>query len=91
MNHIDMTPAPAACRQMARLFKEQQARAAALAVRAAQALDELEGLADGDLGPWERSLLTTAFETLYDAETARVGHMRDALVALGPYADEVER
>lgn len=87
---IDMTPTPEACRQMARLCAGQQASAEALATRAEQALDELDGLADSELGPWERELLTAAFEALYDAETARIGHMRDALDALGPYSDEVE-
>jgi hypothetical protein len=86
--HIDMTPTPAGCRHMARLFKAQQARAEALAARAEHALDALDGLADGNLGPWERELLAAAFEALYDAETARGGHMRDALAALGPHAHE---
>ncbi len=36
MDRIDITPTPEACRQIARLFRAQQADAEALAARAAR-------------------------------------------------------
>ncbi len=86
MDTVDITPTPEACRQIARLFKAQQADAEALAARAAQALDTLDALDDAALAPWGRALLAAAFAALHDAERARVRHMGDGLEALGPYA-----
>jgi hypothetical protein len=86
MDRIDITPTPEACRQIARLFRAQQADAEALAARAARALDDLDGRADADLAPWDRALLAAAFEALYEDEGARIRHMAEALDALGPYA-----
>ncbi len=86
MDRIDITPTPEACRQIARLFRTQQADAEALAARAARALDDLDGRADADLAPWDRALLAAAFEALYEDEGARIRHMAEALDALGPYA-----
>jgi len=83
MDTVDITPTPEVCRQIARLFKAQQADAEALAARAAQALDALD---DAALAPWGRALLAAAFAALHDAERARVRHMGDGLEALGPYA-----
>ncbi len=87
MNTVDITPTPEACRQIARLFRVQQADAEALAVRAARALDDLDGCADVDLAPWDRALLAAAFAALSEAEDARAVKMREGLEALGPYAD----
>jgi len=87
MDRIDITPTPEACRQIARLFRAQQADAEALAARAARALDDLDGRADADLAPWDRALLAAAFDALYEAESARILKMREGLEALGPYAD----
>ncbi len=86
MQTVDITPTPEACRQIARLFRAQKADAEALAARAAQALDTLDGCDDNALTPWGRALLAAAFEVLHDAERARVRHMDDGLEALGPYA-----
>ena len=86
MDIVDITPTPAACRQIARLFRAQRADAEALAAQALNALDALD-VTDGDaLTPWGRALLAAAFETLHDAERARVRHMDEGLEALGPYA-----
>ncbi len=87
MDRIDITPTPEACRQIARLFRAQQADAEALAARAARALDDLDGRADADLAPWDRALLAAAFDALYEDAGARVLTMREGLEALGPYAD----
>ncbi len=88
MQTVDITPTPAACRQIARLFRAQQAHSEALIARASRALDALDGLDDREIGPWDRVLLAAAFEALHDAERARVRHMDEGLEALGPYADE---
>ena len=90
MDYIDITPTPEACRQIARLFRAQQADAEALAARAARALDDLDGRAAADLGPWDRALLAAAFAALYEAEGTRVLTLREGLEALGPYADNGE-
>ncbi len=88
MDRSDITPTPEACRQIARLFMAQRADAAALAVRAARALDDLDATDDDDdLAPWGRGLLAAAFAALHDAECARVRHMDEGVEALGPYAD----
>jgi len=86
MDSVDITPTPAACRQIARLFRAQKADAEALAARAAQALDTLDASNDVALTPWDRVLLAAAFAALHDAEQARVRHMDEGLEALGPYA-----
>ncbi len=86
MDTVDITPTPEACRQIARLFRQQKAQAEALAARAAQALTDLDGCDDADLAPWGRAFLTAAFEALYEDEGARIRHMAEALDALGPYA-----
>ncbi len=85
MNTVDITPTPEACRQIARLFRVQQADAEALAARAARALDDLAGRADAALAPWDRALLAAAFAALSEAAGARVLTMREGLEALGPY------
>jgi len=85
MDSVDITLTPAACRQIARLFRAQQADAEALAARAAQALDTLDATDDA-LAPWGRALLAAVFEALHDAERARVRHMDEGLEALDPYA-----
>jgi len=87
MDTVDITPTPAACRQVARLFQAQQIQSEALIERASRALDGLDGLDDGEIGPWDRTLLAAAFDALGESEGARVAHMRDGLDALGPYAD----
>jgi len=89
MQAIDITPTPAVCRQIARLFRAQQAQSEALIERAARALDALDALdgLDGLDGPWDRALLAAAFEALGEGEGARVARMRAGLDALGPYAD----
>ncbi len=84
MDTVDITPTPDACRQIARLFKAQQADAEALAARAAQALATLDAINDDALTPWDRALLAAAFAALHDAERARVRHMDEGLEALGP-------
>jgi len=86
MQTIDITPTPPACRQIARLFRAQQAQSEALIERASRALDALDGLDDGEIGPWDRALLAAAFEALGEGEGARVARMRDGLDALGPDA-----
>ena len=86
MDSVDITPTPAACRQIARLFRAQKADAEALAARAAQALATLDATNDDALTPWDRVLLAAAFEALHDAARARVRHMDEGLEALGPYA-----
>ena len=86
MDTVDITPTPAACRQIARLFTAQRADAEALAARAACALDALDATDDDALVPWGRALLTAAFAALHEAERARVRHMDEGLEALGPYA-----
>jgi len=86
MQTVDITPTPAACRQIARLFRAQQAHSEALIARAARALDALDGLDDRAIGPWDRALLAAAFEALGEGEGARVARMRDGLDALGPDA-----
>jgi len=86
MNTVDITPTPAAYRQIATLFTAQKADAEALAARAALALDSLDDAAADALAPWGRDLLAAAFEALHDAESARVRHMDEGLEALGPYA-----
>ncbi len=91
MDTVDITPTPAACRQIARLFRAQRADAKALAARAAQALDTLDATDDDALTPWDRVLLAAAFEALHDAEQARVRHMDEGLEALGPYAGADDR
>jgi exonuclease VII large subunit len=88
MDSVDITPTPAACRQIARLFRAQRADAEALAARAAQALDTLDATDAAALAPWDRALLAAAFEALHDAERARVCHMDEGLEALGPSAEE---
>jgi len=87
MDTVDITPTPAACCQIARLFRARQADAEALAARAAQALDALDTTDDDALAPWGRDLLAVAFAALYEAEGACVSKMREGLEALGPYAD----
>jgi len=87
MQTVDITPTPEACRQIARLFRAQQAHSEALIQRAARALDALDGLDDGAIGPWDRALLAAAFEALGEGEGARVARMRDGLDALGPDAN----
>jgi len=87
MQTVDITPAPAACRQIARLFRAQQAQSEDLIERASRALDALDGLDDSEIGPWDRALLAAAFEALGEGEGARVARMRDGLDALGPDAD----
>ena len=86
MDTIDITPTPAACRQIARLFRAQQVRSEDMIERASRALDALEGLGDSAIGPWDRALLAAAFAALGEGEGARVARMRDSLDALGPYA-----
>ncbi len=86
MNTVDITPTPAACRQIARLFRAQKADAEALATRVAQALDTLDATNDNALTPWGRVLLAAAFEALHDAKRARVRNMDEGLEALGPAA-----
>ncbi len=81
MDTVDITPTPEACRQIARLFRQQKD----LAARAAQALTDLDGCDAADLAPWGRAFLTAAFEALYEDEGARIRHMDEALDALGPY------
>ena len=88
MDTVDITPTPAACRQIARLFRAQKADAEALAARAAQALATLDATNDDALTPGDRVLLAAAFEALHDAERARVRHMDEGLAALGPSAEE---
>jgi len=88
MDRIDIIPTPEACRQIARLFRGQQADAEALAACAARAIDDLNGRTDADLAPWDRALLTAAFAALYDAESARVLTIQEGLETLGPYANE---
>ncbi len=88
MDSVDITPTPAACRQIARLFRAQRADAEALAARAAQALATLDATDAAALAPWDRALLAAAFEALHDAERARVRHMDEGLEALGPSAEE---
>jgi len=87
MDTVDIIPTTDACRQIARLFRVQQADAEALAARAARALDDLNGRADADLAPWDRALLAAAFAALSEAAGTRVLAMREGLEALGPYAD----
>jgi len=87
MNTVDITPTPAACRQIARLFRTQKADAEALAVRAGHALDALDATDDDALAPWGRDFLAAAFAALHDAEQARAHKMDEGLEALGPYAD----
>jgi len=87
MDTVDIILTPDACRQIARLFRVQQADAEALAARAARALDDLNGRADADLAPWDRALLAAAFAALSEAAGTRVLTMREGLEALGPYAD----
>lgn len=86
MDTVDITPTPAACRQIARLFTAQKADAEALAARAAQALATLDATGDDTLALWDRVLLAAAFEALHDAERTRVRHLDEGLDALGPYA-----
>ncbi len=86
MQAVDIIPTLAACRQIARLFRAQQAQSEALIDRASRALDALDGLDDREIGPWDRALLTAAFEALGEGEGARVARMRDGLAALGPDA-----
>ncbi len=88
LDTVDITPAPEACRQIARLFRAQRADAEALAARAVQAFDALDAL--DALAPWGRSLLAAAFEALYEDVSARVRHMDEGLRALGPDADDGE-
>ncbi len=87
MQTVDITPTPAACRQIVRLFRAQQAQSEALIERAARALDALDGLDDGAIGPWDRALLAAAFAALGEGEGARVARLRDGLDALGPDAN----
>ncbi len=87
MDTVDITPTSEACRQIARLFRAQQADAEALAARAARALDDLDATDDDALAPWGRALLAAAFAALHEAERARVRHMDEGLEALGPYAN----
>ncbi len=86
MQTVDITPTPAACRQIARLFRAQQVHSEVLIERAARALDALDGLDDSEIGPWDRALLAAAFEAVSEGEGARVARLRDGLDALGPYA-----
>jgi len=87
MRTIDITPTPTACRQIARLFRAQQARSEDMIERASRALDALEERGDDEIGPWDRALLAAAFEALGEGEGARVVSMRDGLAALGPNAN----
>jgi len=86
MQTVDITPTPAACRQIARLFTAHKADAEALAARVALALDALDATDDA-LAPWGRALLAASFEALHDAERACAQHMDEGLEALGPYAE----
>jgi len=88
MDTIDITWAPAACREIARVFRAQKAHSEDLARRAAQALVHLDEHPDGHLAPWGRALLTAAFEALEAVGAARAAHMQEGLDALGPDADE---
>jgi len=87
MDTVDITPTPAACRQIACLFRAQQVQSEALIARAARALDALDGLDDREIGPWDRALLAAAFAALGEGEGARVARLRDGLDALEPDAD----
>ncbi len=88
MQTVDITPTPAACRRIARLFHAQQAQSEDMIERASRALDALEELGDDETGPWDRALLAAAFEALGEGEGARVARMQDGLDALGPDAAE---
>jgi len=87
MDTFDLTPTPAACRQIARLFRARQAEAEEMIERASRALDALDALGDDEIGPWDRALLAAAFEALGEGERSRARHMQDGLDALGPYAN----
>ncbi len=88
MSTFDIIPTPAACREIARVFRAQKAQSEDVARRAAQALAHLDEHPDGHLAPWGRELLTAAFEALEAIGEARALHMQEGLDALGPYADE---
>jgi len=88
MHTFDIIPTPAACREIARVFRAQKAQSEDFARRAAQALAHLDEHPDGHLAPWGRELLTAAFEALEAIGQARAAHMQEGLAALGPYADE---
>ncbi len=85
---IDMAPTPAACRQIARLFRARQAQLEEVGRQVEQSLDGIGKRTNRELAPWGRELLTAAFEALRAVEEERVWHMRDALDALEPYAEE---
>ncbi len=88
MHIFDIIPTPAACCEIARVFRAQKAQSEDFARRAAQALAHLDEHPDGHLAPWGRELLTAAFEALEAIGEARAAHMQEGLDALGPYADE---
>ncbi len=90
MQTVDITPTPAACRQIARLFRAQQARSEDMIERATRALDALEELGDDEIGPWDRALLAAAFDALGEGEGARVLTLREGVEALGPYTDAAD-
>ena len=79
---------PAACRQLARLFRARQLQSEEIARQAAQALAGIDARTDRALAPWGRDLLTAAFEALRDAEQERVRRIQDGLDALDAYSDE---
>ena len=85
-----ITPAPAAGCHIARLFRARQPHAEGMIERARGALDVLECLDDRAIGPWDRALLSAAFEALSEGERSRVHHMRESFDALGPAEDREE-
>jgi len=76
MDTIDIMPTPEACRQIARLFRAQQARSEEMAVCAERARDALDDRADDEISPWDRVLLAAAFEALVGHAANKPGMLR---------------